>query len=266
MNLPLFFLSDFGLKDSYVGVMKAIALNIGATGPMIDLTHNIPPQDVLAGAVAIEDALPYLPEQCVVCAVVDPGVGTTRRAIAVRSGGRYFTAPDNGLLDPVFAKGDYTLKAIAPGDPIAPSRSATFHGRDVFAPAAALLASGNRSWDDIGPVAHFPKRLDIPPVRSVGSNRLELTVIAVDHFGNLATNLHKREVPKEIDLHVGKFMLGHRELGRLRTTFDDVPAGGAIVYFNSSARLAVGLSMGNAAKFFGVGRGSQITFIPGSGA
>ena len=264
MALPLFFLTDFGQKDPYVGIMKAVALEIGAVGPMIDLTHGIPPQDVTAGAVALEDALPYLPAECAVCAVVDPGVGTGRRAIAVKSGGRYFSAPDNGLLTPVFETGDYSLCQIAPQEPVVPQRSSTFHGRDVFAPAAALLASGARPWHEIGPVAHFPKRLDIPAVRELGDGKLELTVIAIDHFGNMVTNLKRWQAPKGTDLKVGRFTLEGRDIGRLQSTFEDVAAGGPVVYFNSANRLTIGLSMGNAAKFFGMGKGGHVTFFPGT--
>lgn len=263
MSLPLFFLTDFGYKDPYVGVMKAVALRVGVTGQMIDLSHGIPPQDVLAGSVALEDALPYLPEHCAVCAVVDPGVGTARRAIAVRQGGRYFAAPDNGLLTPVFEK-DFELREIAGGGPVSPTRSSTFHGRDVFAPAAALLASGNRAWHDIGPSAYFPRKLELPPFRCFDNGQIEMSVIATDHFGNLFTNFRRKDVPKGVDLRVGRFMLGNREVGRLLSTFEDVNPGTPVVYFNSSNRLSIGLSMGNAAKFFSVSKGAYVTFIPGT--
>lgn len=261
-QLPIFFLTDFGLKDPYVGIMKAVALTVGATGPLIDLTHGVPPQDLLAGALALEDALPWLPERCVVCAVVDPGVGSERRPVAVQRGGRFFVAPDNGLLSAVYVTGDYMLRGIAPGGPIAPERSATFHGRDVFAPAAALLATGKRRFEEIGPAVYFPTKLELPPLAVAEDGSLEITIIAADHFGNLATNLRRSQIPKGIDIRAGHFLLEGKDVGSLKHTYSDVAVGHPLVYFNHSDRLEVSISMGSAAKEFGLSRGARLTFRP----
>lgn len=263
MTMPLFFLSDFGHRDAYVGIMKSIALSIGHQGPVIDLTHGIPPQDVMAGAVAIEDSLPYLPKECVVCAVIDPGVGTNRRPIAVRHKERIFVGPDNGLFSLVYAQKNFELRTISAGGPIIPARSTTFHGRDVFAPAAALLASRQRGYEEIGFSAAFPVKLDWPQVRFLEDGRLELTIISIDHFGNLGTNLRHSDVPEGIDFHRGSFIVANKEVGKIHSTFEDVPTGSPLAYFNSSKRLSIGMNMGNAAKFFGVGRGTVIHFRPG---
>lgn len=260
--MPIFFLTDFGTEDTYVGVMKAVAISIGVNSRLIDLTHGIPPQAVRQGFLALEDALPYLPERCVVCAVVDPGVGTRRRAIAVRAGERYFVGPDNGLLSAVFAAGEFSLREIAPGGPIMPQRSATFHGRDVFAPAAALLASGGRTWENIGPLATFPKRLAFPPVTLDEDGKLTLQIIAIDHFGNLTTNLKRVDIPSGVDLRAGEFRIGRKAAGRLRHTFEDVSEGSPVVYFNASDRLELGISMGSAADEFSASVGDEITFRP----
>ena len=264
-HLPLFFLTDFGIKDIYVGVMKSVVLSLGHRAPVVDLSHGIPPQDVHAAALALEDALPYLPEECVVCAVVDPGVGTSRRAIAARCGGRMFIAPDNGLLTPVYTLGDYMLREISPGGPVAPQRSATFHGRDVFAPAAALLATHARPWELIGPKVYFPHRLNAPTPSRTAEGGIEMIIVATDHFGNMTTNLRRSQIPAGIDLKAGKFRIGTRSLGRLRHTFDDVEEGSPVVYFNSSDRLEIGISMGNAALHFGAGKGAKVLFAHGVG-
>src|SRR3954451_17554392 len=141
MTRPIFFLSDFGLADTYVGIVKAVILGIAPEARIVDLTHDVPPQDVRAGAFAMLTAAPYLPEDAVVLAVVDPGVGTARRPIAVQAGRRTLVGPDNGLLSWVV---DAASEAVVLDRPRfwLPTVSATFHGRDLFGPVAAHLARG----------------------------------------------------------------------------------------------------------------------------
>jgi S-adenosylmethionine hydrolase len=262
---PLFFLTDFGLSDPYVGIMKGVALTLGHEGQIVDLVHNVPPQDVLAGAVAVEDSLPWLPPRCVVVAVVDPGVGTDRGMVAVKSGERIFVAPDNGLLTPVLQQEGAVARGIQPHGPIKPAQSATFHGRDVFTPAATLMATGVRSFEQIGPVLQKPQHLEFPKLEVLGSGALLMTILHVDHFGNMAVNLRTGGVPEGFDLALGTFQFAQTDLGPLRRTFGDVEPGKPVVYFNAADRLEVAISMGNASEFFSAGPYDTILFHPREG-
>ena len=134
-------LTDFGLQDSYVGVVKAVILGICPGASIVDITHAVEPQDVLGGALALEDAAPYLPEGTVVVAVVDPGVGSDRAALAARAGGRFWVGPDNGLLSWQLGPDATVVRAENPRYRL-PAVSSTFHGRDVFAPVGAHLLRG----------------------------------------------------------------------------------------------------------------------------
>ncbi len=242
----LFFLSDFGLGDPYVGLMKARALAEGFGGTMVDLSHGIPPGDVPRGVAMLEDCLPWLPAGAVVCAVVDPGVGGARAALAARAGGMAFVGPDNGLLTPVLRQADCTVRAIDPERLGLPMPSATFHGRDVFAPIAARIAAGLLSVDDTGPApSSEPVLLDLPlPVPCEGGG-LELTVLYVDGFGNAALNLRSDALPRNAGV---EFHLGGRPLGSLQRTYGDVAPGQPLVYVNSFGRIEVAVRGGSAAR------------------
>ena len=180
MTRPIFFLTDFGLADTYVGVVKAVILGIAPDARIVDLTHDVPPQDVRAGAFALLTAAPYLPEDAVILAVVDPGVGTARRPIAVQVQGRTFVGPDNGLLSWAI-RADLTPRGRRKRRPSRrgegeqavvldrprfwrPTVSATFHGRDLFGPVAAHLARG-APLTEVGSPCDGIQTLPFPPVQ-----------------------------------------------------------------------------------------------------
>jgi S-adenosylmethionine hydrolase len=184
---PILFLTDYGLGDEYVGICHAVVARLAPEVRMIDLTHGIRPGDILDGAITLASAVPHAPEYAVYLSVVDPGVGTVRRAVAFEAGSAMLTGPDNGLLSlAADALGGATRAvAIDPGRIASGSVSATFHGRDVFAPAAAMLAAG-ASLEDLG-AAIDPsslERLAIEPAL-VEPGRLEARVLGVDRFGNV---------------------------------------------------------------------------------
>lgn len=265
MHLPIFLLTDFGHQDPYVGIMKAVALRLGYCGLMVDLAHDLPPQDVVAGALALQDSFPWLPEDCVVCAVVDPGVGTGRRHLAVRFGGRTIIAPDNGLLTPLLLEEpDHEARQIKAWGPIVPARSATFHGRDVFMPAAVVLANWSRAFGELGPIVEDPELMDLPGIEVQNDDSIGVTILTADHFGNMATNLRRVGVPEGCDLDQGRFYLQDLDLGPLRTTFADVRPGQPLVYFNSADRLEIAVCEGNAAEFLEAAPGDMILFVPDS--
>lgn len=261
MGRPVFLLSDFGLRDPFVGVMKAVVLRHSPGSQLVDLTHLVPPQDILAGAVAIEDALPWLPDDAVVLAVVDPGVGTDRRAIIAGTGGRVAVGPDNGLLEAFLAQPDaWCLELPAPPD----SASATFHGRDVFAPAAGRLASGEDPANFTAPGAApgaDPIRLRWPRPEHQPDGSVALEVLALDHFGNCALNL-RREDAGALEPPRAALRLGHQAITGLARTFGDAAPGEALFLWNSAGRLEIAVNGGSAAARFGLRPGSRVFLFP----
>jgi S-adenosylmethionine hydrolase len=257
------FLSDFGLQDDFVGTCHGVMKSIAPEAHIIDITHGIPPQHVLQGALVLSNTLPYMP-QGVHLAVVDPGVGGHRRPLAIRTGeGRFLVGPDNGLLLPAadrlgavdaaheLANPDYALDTV----------SRTFHGRDLFSPAAAHLARGV-AIEELGPPidAQALVRIDVPEPE-VGHNRIRATVLYVDHFGNIELNL-TREQLEEADVHPGVTVELELALDRYYATaartFADAGPGDIILYEDAYKNVAIAISGGSAAEMFGVGTGDEV--------
>lgn len=254
---PIFFLTDFGHEDPFAGLMKARALAEGHRGQLVDLTHAVPPQDVLHAAILLEDCLPWLPPDAVVCAVVDPGVGSARRAIAAKSRAMAFIAPDNGLLTPVLRDPVCQVRELDGAAHGLDLPSTTFHGRDLFAPIAARIAAGQLTVDECG---HLLARgeavhLDTPAPTELPGGDLQLSVLAVDHFGNATLNLRAEDLPPHAD---SAFYAGDVLLGRLRRTYADVPIGMPVAYVNSAGRIELGVRNGNAARELRLSPGSTI--------
>src|SRR5438094_9420177 len=184
-------LTDFGSRDHYAGTMKGVALGICPDATLVDITHEVPPHDVLAGALELAAAYKYFPAGTIFLVVVDPGVGSTRRGIAADTGDFKFVAPDNGVLTSVLDEHpakkvvELTERKYA-----RPTVSRTFEGRDRFAPAAAWLAKGIE-LSALGRPAGAVTRLDVPKP-TVGADRIDGQVLRVDRFGNLITNIDRR--------------------------------------------------------------------------
>jgi S-adenosylmethionine hydrolase len=180
--------TDFGSVDPFVGIMKGVLAGRAPGVPVVDVTHGIPPQDVLAGALVLRQAAPYFPPGTIHLAVVDPGVGSARRALCVETATALFVGPDNGLLSLATPAGSIRrIVQLSDARFFLHPCSATFHGRDVFAPVAAALATGTDAGE-LGPTVPDIERLQIPEVRHE-SGRVYGQVIYVDHFGNLITNV-----------------------------------------------------------------------------
>lgn len=182
--------TDFGLSDAFAGVMKGVMLGINRDIAFVDLTHDIAPQNVRQAAYALYSAVGYFPEGTVHLCVVDPGVGSGRRALVFEAGGSCFVGPDNGVFTKIMGgfKPD-NIYAITNPDFMADDVSRTFHGRDVFAPAAAWLAKGNVPPSAFGPPVADPVTLELPSPSQSAPNIIEGEVIYVDHFGNAITNV-----------------------------------------------------------------------------
>lgn len=262
-SLPVSFLSDFGLDDEFVGVVHGVIARIAPEVRVIDITHGIPRGDVRAGALSLMRAVQYMPEG-VALAVVDPGVGTSRRAIAAETPWGFFVGPDNGLLSPAAAIVGGSLRAVTLENPelILPSSGATFDGRDRFAPAAAVLASGQATLDDLGttvaPDDLTPMVLPLPEMRD-GS--IEGEAWWVDTFGNAQLNIGPDELREigvsegdTVDVVVGALK---RQAVWVRS-YGDVGRGAPLLHVDSAGMLALAVREGNAAEYFVVRSGSSV--------
>ncbi|MGB2875901.1 MAG: SAM-dependent chlorinase/fluorinase [Gaiellaceae bacterium] len=257
------FLSDFGLQDDFVGTCHGVMKRIAPEAEIIDITHGIPPQHVLQGALVLSNTLPYMPEG-VHLAVVDPGVGGHRRALALRTGeGRLLVGPDNGLLLPAADRlgGIEAAHELANPEYALDSVSRTFHGRDLFSPAAAHLSRGV-TVDKLGPPIDPQAliRIDVPEPE-VGQNRIRATVLYVDHFGNVQLNL-RREHLEQADVLPGVRVELELALERYYAvaarTFADARPGDIILYEDAYRNVAIALSGGSAAETFGAGPGQDV--------
>jgi len=206
MNKFITLLTDFGERDGYPGIMKGVIWGIAPDAQIADLTHSISPQNILEGALALARAVPYFPPGTVHIAVVDPSVGTIRRPIAARIGENFFVGPDNGLLSPLLGEAEKKgtdIQVIHLDRPAfwLPDVSKVFHGRDIFAPAGAWLAN-KTPLENMGTPIADPVRIKIPAARRMRGG-LKGTIIHIDHFGNLATNITRSQLPDSTStLHV----------------------------------------------------------------
>ncbi len=257
------FLSDFGLQDDFVGTCHGVIKQIAPDVQIIDITHGIPPQHVLQGALVLANTTPYMPAG-VHLAVVDPGVGGARRPLAMRSGdGRLFVGPDNGLLVPAAERvgGIDAVHELANADYALDIVSRTFHGRDLFAPAAAHLASGV-SLEALGPplAVDALARLDIPKAE-IGENRIRATVLYIDRFGNVQLNL-TREHLQQAEVTPGTTVEVELALDRYYAVaaraFADARKGDVILYEDAYRNIALAISGGDAAELFGAAPGQEV--------
>jgi S-adenosylmethionine hydrolase len=249
------FLTDFGLEDDFVGTCHGVMKRIAPHVEVIDITHGIQPHGVLQGALVLANTLPYLPEG-VHLAVVDPGVGSERRALALRSGdGRLFVGPDNGLLIPAAQKlgGVDAAHEVTNRDYALERVSATFHGRDIFSPAAAHLASGV-AIEDLGPAIEprSLKQLDVPKP-DIGDRRIRACCLYVDRFGNMQLNLtreHLEQFGIEPGNQVELELASERYYALAARTYADVRRGEIILYEDAYENIGIAISGGSAADTF----------------
>jgi S-adenosylmethionine hydrolase len=263
------FLTDFGLQDDFVGTCHGVMKRIAPDVEIIDITHGIAAQGVLQGALTLANSLPFMPPG-VHLAVVDPGVGGARRALALRDvTGRIHVGPDNGLLIPAAEKfgGIDVAHELANPEYALESVSRTFHGRDLFSPAAAHLALGVE-LAELGPpiAADALARLDLPEPE-VGASRLRATVLAIDRFGNIQLNVDRSHLETagilpgtRVELQVGP----ERYFAVAARTFADARPGDLILYEDSYRNLSIAINGGNAASMFNIkpGRDVRIHFEP----
>lgn len=239
-------LTDFGTVDGYVAEMKGVLLTRAPGVMLVDVTHEIPPQDVEAARLTLARVWRRFPPRTVHLVVIDPGVGSDRAALAVESDGRFLVGPDNGVLSPALLVSGARAVTLA----IPSGASASFHGRDVFAPAAAALALG-ASLESLGRAAAAPRIRRTPEPRRLEDGALAGEVISVDRFGNAITNL--------VGLRPGVVELGTTVLA-VRRTYADVAIGAPLAIVGSSGLIEVAVRDGSGARRFGLTRGSPVVF------
>jgi S-adenosyl-L-methionine hydrolase (adenosine-forming) len=246
-------LTDFGLSDPFVGIMKGVLLGAFPAAQIIDLCHGIPAQSVVEAAFWLERSFTWFPAGSVHVAVVDPGVGSARRILALAAGGHYFLAPDNGLLASslLTTRGASVREVDLERHGLQP-RHATFHGRDVFAPIAARLASGALAFESLGDrVEPRPSVLE-PPVDD--GERISGAVITIDRFGNLITNLGQELLHGARARYV---LIGEHAIGRVRTYADGQP-GELIALVNAFDVVEIAVRDGSAERYLGLGRQTPV--------
>ena len=259
--------TDFGTADGFVGAMKGVILSIAPHVQVVDITHEIPPCDILAAALTLETACGYFPKGTIHIAIVDPGVGSTRSAIGVQTDNFLFVGPDNGIFElaisaelrrnpnAVLVDG----RTVRLSDPSfhRPNPSDTFHGRDIFAPVAAWLANGNL-LESMGESQAGRERLNISSPRETRDG-LEIHVLRADRFGNLITDLTLENFQRwNPDARSARIEVAGKFIGGLLRTYSDVAPSGPLAYFGSGGRLELAINRGNAAQALKLSAGDSI--------
>lgn len=253
--------TDFGSRDHYVGAVKGAILSICPEAVLVDIAHDLPPHDVQAGAFALSAAYRAFPRGAVFVAVVDPGVGSGRRGLAVEAGGYSFVGPDNGVLGLVLAEQeDHRAYELTNARLFRERVAPTFHARDLFGPAAAHLARGVRV-DEAGPPVARPVPLPHPPVTQVGEREWQACVIHVDRFGNLTTNMAEAQldrITEEAGADTQVIVGVESAVLPLAQTYADVPPGEACALVGSSGLLEIAVNQGDASRLLGASRGAPV--------
>ena len=248
-------LTDFGTRDHYAGTLKGVVLSVCPDATLVDIGHDIPAHDVIAGALELAACYRYFPDGTIFLVVVDPGVGSSRRGIAADIGDYRFVAPDNGVLSAVFVEAPpRRVVELTERKYSLPTVSRTFEGRDRFAPAAGFLAKGialvslGKTIKDFHTIAL--------PRPSVSGAELRGEVMRIDRFGNLITNIDRRSFEQFAEGGAIAVVIGGHEVPRIVATYAEAPAGELCALFGSTDHLEVAINAGDAARSLGLGRGT----------
>jgi S-adenosylmethionine hydrolase len=248
--------TDFGHRDPFAGIMKGVILSINPEAGIVDLSHGVPPQDIVAGALVLSDSVPHFPAGTIHVAVVDPGVGSARRALLIEAEKSFFIGPDNGIFSLVLRERTIrkTIELSNPAYHLRPT-SATFHGRDIFAPAAAYLSLGMPA-EELGSPTDEPSGFSWPEP-SKGERSVEGEVIYIDGFGNLITNIREVDLPAEPSKLV--VSLGSIVVHGLVPSYAWRKTGEYVGLINSSSLLEIALANGSAQSASGIPIGTRVT-------
>lgn len=251
--------TDFGLQDYYVSAMKGVILQNAPDARLVDISHEIPPQDIMAGSWVLKNSSMLFPSGTVHLVVIDPGVGTRRKPVALEVRDQYFVGPDNGIFslltrDEHFRAVHLTQQSFWRADP-----SGTFHGRDIFAPVAAHLSEG-ADFKTLGePIEELETYRWAVPIAD--KDGIQGWVIHIDKFGNLITNISSSLIDEVIGTAEVKIYVGNTILDEILHTFGSVPDGEPVAYIGSSGMLEVAINKGNAKEMLGVQKGAQISLV-----
>ena len=261
-------LTDFGTRDEYAGILKGVIYGINPAAAIVDLTHAIPPQDVVRAALVLKAAWRYFPAGTIHTAVVDPGVGSGRPIIAARQNGHWFLAPDNGLLSAVWQEGaPERLVRVENQALFLQPVSRTFHGRDIFAPVAAHLSLG-MAVEELGSAVHSDEviRLDLAEPRWIDPDTVVGRIVSVDHFGNLVTNLGAAQMDRLDRSGDGSgvcITVGAHCIQGLSSSYAQKPPGKLMAVIGSREVLEIAVNQGSAAQYVGVGAGDTVQATSG---
>ena len=251
-------MTDFETSDHYVGVMKGVILSVNPQAQVVDITHTIPPQDVYGAAFLIDSAYRYFPTGTIHLIVVDPGVGSERKAIVCQTRTAYFVCPDNGIVTHLFHNEEHIHTVTVENTAyFLPQISNTFHGRDIFAPVAAHLSRGV-SIDKLGNPVTNPVQLPIPKP-AVSNEEIVGHVIWIDSFGNLITNISHEILESLAGRNNVVIRAGIAKIDCLNRSYAESAVGELLAIIGSSNRLEISINQGDAAQVLGLERGNTIT-------
>jgi S-adenosyl-L-methionine hydrolase (adenosine-forming) len=258
------FTTDFGVSDHYVGTMKGVILSINPTAQIVDITNSVQSYDVLDGALAISQAYRYFTPNTIHMVIVDPGVGTSRRPLLVRTEKHFFLAPDNGVLSFVFEQEQERLQVrhITAEHYFLQPISQTFHGRDVFAAVAGHLSKGVDSASFGEEITDFV-RFAAPKPKQMAPNTIKGVVLKVDKFGNLITNIRPEDLPQLFKEEPPAFrvIIGKSEVTRMKTAYAQGAPGETFAILGSMGFLEIATNRGNAARLVGADKGSDVGVV-----
>ena len=258
---PLVLLTDFGTKDSYVASMKGVILNLFSQAVIVDLSHEVGPQNITQAAFLLEWTYPFFPKGSIFVCVVDPGVGSKRRILAVKTKQGIFLAPDNGLLTRVLEREKFCeLRTVTNESFFLKNISSTFHGRDCFSPTGARLARNPSLFSRLGPRIKDFVRLPLGVPRKAKGKWLA-KILFFDHFGNAFVNLPKSFLGSNLQHSSHRIVVGGKNLGKIRRSYHEMKKGEALAVFNSTDLLEIAVNHGSAREELKLEVGDTVEII-----
>lgn len=257
MNRPIGLLTDFGLRDHYVGSLKAVILGINPKAVIFDITHDVRPQNIREAAFILHSVYPVFPKGSVVVAVVDPGVGSMRQALCIKTSRGFLIGPNNGLFSMILRdETKFEVRAIANDRYFHKPVSSTFHGRDIFSPAAAWL-SRKDIFKSLGPIVHKLHSIQVPKAFRT-NHSIKGEIIHMDHFGNAMTNISKIQFPSLAKMKETAILVKGKQHASVKPFFSAGGRGTLIAVWNSGNLLELAVKEDSAEKLFGLKIGDSV--------
>jgi S-adenosylmethionine hydrolase len=253
-------ITDFGLQDEYVGVMKGVMAGINPLANVIDISNTVAAQDTFQAACILNNSYNYFPKGTIHVVVVDPGVGSDRKILCLKTENYLFLAPDNGVLSFVIAKeGSESIREVTNGKFFLPKLSNTFHGRDIFAPVAAHLSNGV-SHNELGEIVDKTNEISLPKPILSPDGKLTAEIVYVDSFGNLITNVNKEVIDRmKVAIESVPITMGRKRINGICSAYTDVGDNEALAIFGSSGYLEISVNLGSAGDILKLQKGDKLT-------